>query len=121
MSVRNVLSVDSIESASKFLMELTHSKLLERKEIYRNLAKSYGIDILRNDMTKALYELNKSIYSNYRFHNENETEFAAYFLAVSGASLSLWWLFEKPELSKEEFTQLFLDWGFAHFRELGLV
>ena len=118
LQIRSILPVDNIAGATKFMADSNHQRLYDHKEIYQNLLRSYGSHELKDDITEIVYNLNLGILGNYGFAQE-ETEFASYFLAAAGADLHIWWLTKRPDLSVEKFTDFFIDWCFARFREIG--
>lgn len=117
ITIREVLPVDNIKSATILMLEKTQMSIYENRTIYKNLIKYYGQESLKRDITEQLSNLNNKLYTQYDFPDD-EREFVAFFLASSQASILIWWLCEHDDIPPKRIARLFSTWAFAHWREI---
>ena len=118
LKIREILPLDNIYSATHLMIERSFELIWERRALYRNLFKTYGRDLLSDDITSVLKPLCRSVYEHYQFPPE-ENEFVVQLFSSFQMPIIYWWLTEHDEIAPKSMARYFNTWCFGHWRDLG--
>ena len=117
LKVREVLPLEKIESSTTLMIAQSFEQVWSKRALYRNLFKNYGRTELADDITEALSELNRTIYSTYGLEDE-ELDVVVRLFSTMQIPLVHWWLTERDDIPPQRMARYYEDWCFGHWQDL---
>lgn len=112
------LPICQIESASKIMLSKHYHTFFEKSDYYLALARSMGSFWVAEKNMNVMRDLNRDIFADLSWMDEDEKDFAAFFVSSAHAMILVWWMQQGMETAPDDVARMTEDWLYARQREI---